>query len=191
MEYTAMIIPFETVCFDEMNKKQAEQYFDWFIRTKGERLKRLQEYIFNDNKEIILNNNPESLIELWKWFEGKIELVKKSEEEMRKEAEGMPGWMKSHILKNPIRFTVNTWVLAYDISVYLGEVVITNNPQIYWGYLTKPKRLHGVNVPRLLGFQGDMSVYLYGRIEVCMWKSVENTNERYLYDVYMKCCDML
>lgn len=57
-------------------------------------------------------------------------------------------------------------------STYFGEVFIKNNPNIYWGYLSKPKKLHGVNRPRLLGFAGDMSVYPYGRVEMCIWKTI-------------------
>lgn len=33
MSYTAMTLPFETVPFNEMKKKQAEQYFNWYVDT--------------------------------------------------------------------------------------------------------------------------------------------------------------
>lgn len=115
----------------------------------------------------------------------------KNEEEIQEEIKRMPEWMKQHILDSTMKFTSQTKILAYDIAVYFGDVIIANNPQIHWGYLTKPKRLHGVNQPRLLGFAGDMSVFAYGRIEVIMRKHLEKKDEELLYKGYLVCKDML
>lgn len=39
-------------------------------------------------------------------------------------------------------------MIAVDISAYFGEVFIKNNPNIYWGYLSKeikPLEFEGLN----------------------------------------------
>ena len=42
MSYKEMVIPFMMVPFEEMKKKQAEQYYRWYVDTLDERLDRLQ-----------------------------------------------------------------------------------------------------------------------------------------------------
>ena len=37
MDYEGMRTPFELEYFSKMNKKQAMQYFEWFMETKEER----------------------------------------------------------------------------------------------------------------------------------------------------------
>ena len=98
---------------------------------------------------------------------------------------------KAHIMSDRRKLSLNTIMIAVDISAYFGEVFIKNNPNIYWGYLSKPKKLHGVNRPRLLGFAGDMSVYVYGRVEVCIWKTIETVDNMHLFNMYQVCLKMI
>ena len=90
-----------------------------------------------------------------------------------------------------VDISLNTLIIAYDISAYLGEVIIKNHPQIKGGYLSKPKRLHGVNRPRLLGFEAGLSAYTYGRVEVCIRKSIKAPGKMYLYNAYEICVNMI
>lgn len=138
-----------------------------------------------------MDKTPDSLIGLWNWFAKQIEVCVKTEEELELEIKKRPEWMKENIVKDRRKLSINTIVLAYDISVYFGEVLIKNNTHIYWGYLSKPRKLYGVNRPRLLGFAGDMSVYPYGRVEMCIWKTIENFDNMHLYNMYHACVKML
>ena len=140
---------------------------------------------------LVLDNTPESLIGLWEWFEPQIELCPKTEIELDDEIKRFPERLRYHVLENPNKLSEKTVMIAWDIAAYLGEVVIKNNAQIRWGYLSTPKKLHGVNRPRLLGFAGDMSVYVYGRVEVCIWKSLDKTDRMRLYNMYTVCKDMM
>ena len=191
MSYKQMIIPFKTVPFEEMKKKQAEQYYRWYMDTLDERVCRLQKHIMETGNTLVLDKTPESLIGLWEWFEPRIELCQKTDLELEDEAKGFSERMRYHVMENSKKLSVETVTIAWDIAAYFGEVFIKNNPNIYWGYLSKPKKLHGVNRPRLLGFAGDMSVYAYGRVEVCIWKTLETVDNMHLFNMYQVCLKMI
>ena len=174
MQYNGMTPPFDLIPFEDMKKKQAEQYFVWYIDTIEQRIQNLEKYINLTETHMVLDKTPNSLIELWDWFSNHIEVCTKDD-----------------IMSDRRKLSLNTIMIAVDISAYFGEVFIKNNPNIYWGYLSKPKKLHGVNRPRLLGFAGDMSVYVYGRVEVCIWKTIETVDNMHLFNMYQVCLKMI
>ena len=191
MQYNGMTQPFELISFEDMKKKQAEQYFVWYIDTIEQRIQNLEKYINLTGTRMVLDKTPNSLIELWDWFSNHIEVCTKDEQELMLESAMRPDWIKAHIMSDRRKLSLNTIMIAVDISAYFGEVFIKNNPNIYWGYLSKPKKLHGVNRPRLLGFAGDMSVYVYGRVEVCIWKTIETVDNMHLFNMYQVCLKMI
>lgn len=191
MQYNGMTPPFELISFEDMKKKQAEQYFVWYIDTIEQRIQNLEKYINLTGTRMVLDKTPNSLIELWDWFSNHIEVCTKDEQELMLESTMRPDWIKAHIMSDRRKLSLNTIMIAVDISAYFGEVFIKNNPNIYWGYLSKPKKLHGVNRPRLLGFAGDMSVYPYGRVEMCIWKTIETVDNMHLFNMYQVCLKMI
>lgn len=191
MQYNGMTPPFDFIPFEDMKKKQAEQYFVWYIDTIEQRIQNLEKYINLTGTHMVLDKTPNSLIELWDWFSNHIEVCTKDEQELMLELAMRPNWIKAHIMSDRRKLSLNTIMIAVDISAYFGEVFIKNNPNIYWGYLSKPKKLHGVNRPRLLGFAGDMSVYVYGRVEVCIWKTIETVDNMHLFNMYQVCLKMI
>ena len=191
MQYNGMTPPFELISFEDMKKKQAEQYFVWYIDTIEQRIQNLEKYINLTGTRMVLDKTPNSLIELWDWFSNHIEVCTKDEQELMLESTMRPDWIKAHIMSDRRKLSLNTIMIAVDISAYFGEVFIKNNPNIYWGYLSKPKKLHGVNRPRLLGFAGDMSVYPYGRVEMCVWKTIETVDNMHLFNMYQVCLKMI
>lgn len=42
MQYNGMTPPFELISFEDMKKKQAEQYFVWYIDTIEQRIQNLE-----------------------------------------------------------------------------------------------------------------------------------------------------
>ena len=191
MQYNGMTPPFELISFEDMKKKQAEQYFVWYIDTIEQRIQNLEKYINLTGTRMVLDKTPNSLIELLDWFSNHIEVCTKDEQELMLESTMRPDWIKAHIMSDRRKLSLNTIMIAVDISAYFGEVFIKNNPNIYWGYLSKPKKLHGVNRPRLLGFAGDMSVYPYGRVEMCIWKTIETVDNMHLFNMYQVCLKMI
>ncbi len=156
------------------------------METKDNELKHLESYIQKENPNIILNKTPESLIDVWQWFEDKIEMEPRPQEEIEAEIKARPDWMKEYVATKD--FTIKTRSIAYDISIYFAEVMIANNPKLYWGVETKPKSLHGVNWSRLMGLgkSGLISAWPFNLIDVCMRKSLKEKNPNYLYELYKK-----
>ncbi len=184
-----METPFALTPFGDMSKKQADQYYQWFLTEKEHRIQQLEQYVKQSTNNISLDKEPDSLIDLWEWFEGNIEWENKTEQELHNELDGQPNWMRPHILAETRKMTVLTLALGMDISIYFGETLIYNNPSIYWGYKTSPKKLDGVNRPILLGFKGEVCVYPYTLIQVCIRKSTEHKNKNQLYDLYNTWCN--
>ena len=84
-----METPFEFISPRERNKKQTKQYFDWFLTQIDTRIEILQNYIDKTStKKNVLDKSPESLIDLWEWFEDKIVEEKMTDEEIEKMLEG-------------------------------------------------------------------------------------------------------
>ena len=157
--YERLISPLEGVFFEEMNKKQVVQYFDWFMETKSERLRYLEEYVHNNGGRVQFDYSPESLIDLWIWFKDKIVWEEQTQEEIEEELCRTPERFRHLVLENTKKLSDQTLMIAVDISVYFGECIIENNPTIHWSYLMKPKTLDGVNRPILVGFKGNVCVF--------------------------------
>ena len=68
MQYNGMTPPFDLIPFEDMKKKQAEQYFVWYIDTIEQRIQNLEKYINLTGTHMVLDKTPNSLIELWDWF---------------------------------------------------------------------------------------------------------------------------
>jgi hypothetical protein len=184
MEYPLMETPFVLVSFKDMNKKQAEQYFIWYMREKEKRIKQLEQYVNQDSQHVFLDKSPESLIPLWEWFEDKIEWEKGSEEEMQEELFGKPEQIRKILLQNTKRATVLTMALVEDIAIYFSDTIIFNNPTVHWGYKMKPKKLDGVNQPIMLGFKGGICVNPRGLVELCIMRSSRKRNKEELFETY-------
>lgn len=154
MDYELMVPPFETKSFFEMNKKEAKEYFEWFIGNIPARIEQLKNtYEGLGGKSYDLDFSVNSLRDLWEWYIKNVEIIDKSEEEILKEKEELPEWLKKDVLTIKIS---TTWLaVAIDISMYLGEVLVRNNDKLEWGFVTKPKKVSHVNKPVIIGFKND------------------------------------
>ena len=69
-----MVTTFELVAFEDMNKKQVEEYFQWFMSERKNRLRQLEQYVnYSNNHKMSFNKSSESLVPIWEWFERQIE----------------------------------------------------------------------------------------------------------------------
>ena len=182
--YPIMEPPFLSFPIEEMKKKQVEQHFNWYMAQIEGRIKQLNEFINLENKELVLDKTPESLIDLWEWFQGHIEYEDKTEEEINKSCEGQPEWFQEILRKSTKKMTLLTMALAEDIAIYFSETMIHNHPQVHWGYLMKPKKLDGAKLPILLGFECNLSANPRNLVSVCIYKSTEKKNKYELYETY-------
>ena len=182
--YPIMEPPFLSFPIEDMKKKQVEQHFNWYMTQIEGRIKQLNEFINLEKKDVVLDKTPESLIDLWEWFQEHIEYEDKTEEEINKSCEGQPEWFQEILRQDTKKMTLLTMALAEDIAIYFSETMIHNHPQVHWGYLMKPKKLDGVNIPILLGFKGNDCVNPRTLITVCIYKTTEKKNKYKLYEVY-------
>lgn len=95
MNYLMMVPPFEMKPFEEMNKEEAKQHFNWFISEIPNRinyLKSFYEYT-GGGKQEQLDFSVESLRLLWSWFLPFIKTEKLTEEKIKKKTDQLPKWV--------------------------------------------------------------------------------------------------
>jgi hypothetical protein len=181
MIYPMFAPPFKFDGFETMTKKQAQQYFDWYISCIPERVKLLEELFANVwQSDVAFDYSMESVYLLWEEFEKHIEVEVKSKKQIMAENQGVPEFLIEELLKDRRYVANNTLVFAMDFAMYLGEVLARNWPGIYWGFFTKPKNMASVNQPVLLGFKYD--TYLDPRriIQTGCGRSIDKKNPSYL-----------
>lgn len=184
MNYKMMVPPIEVGNFVDLSKKQAEIHFNWYLNEIPFRLSQLEKYANESKSKIVFNQEPYSLIAIWKWFENLITVEKKSKREIEKELSQYPIWLHDSIVENNEKFSSETLILGMDISIYFAQTFIKNNPSIHWGYFTKPKKRASVNKPVLLGFCGEQDLDPREIVLNCMRKSLREKDENMLLNFY-------
>lgn len=183
MEYMLMISPFEYDDFIYMTKSQVDVYFKWYVGEIDNRLKILSTFLFESGENIDLDFSEESLIPLWNWYESKIIVEKKSEEEIENDRMTYPAWVFETMSADKI--SLETYKYGMDIAMYFAEIIRRNsNGKIYWGYFTKPKSRVSVNRPVLLGFKADMDLDPRSIVVTCTQRSSRERNKEILYNTY-------
>ncbi len=155
MEYYMMKPPMKKVAFKEMKKKEVEEYFAWYMSEISTRIEMLKTVVMEESG-IELDYSLDSLVGLWGWFEGKIYFVDRDKELYQEALDRAPEWFKPYVSDKFLSY--ETLMYAMDIAIYYGEIIVKNNPQITWGYFSKPKNRAGVNEPTLLGFTANMDL---------------------------------
>ena len=183
MDYKSVSMPIIKKEFKDMSPTEAENYFNWYVSEIKQRIALLQNYILHEGINIELNYTPESLISLWGWYEDKIAIVEKTEEELEQEILKYPSWMHEEISKTKISY--DTLKYSWDVALYFAEVMIKNSQgKIKWGYFIKPKKRVSVNEPVLLGFKGDIDLNPRLIVMTCTRRSSRNREVKRLYDIY-------
>ena len=178
-----MISPIEHKGFRSLTKAQAKQYFEWYVEQTDLRINQLSQYMQSTNgTAFFCDYTPESLIDLWEWFEPQIRVVEKSADEYEAELKRFPSWMHDSISKETM--SIKTLALITDISFHFAQTFITQNPSVYWGYFTKPKNKVSVNMPVLMGFQSNMKLDPRRIVYVCALKSCRTCDKKRLFDIY-------
>jgi len=202
-DYEWLIPPFEFPLgvsdLSNMTKKQAQEYFDWFIPKIPERVEYLRNRCAKDLSISVkeLDFSPDSLKPLWVWFL-KIAKVEKMPDELLAKRQEHFGHLKvSAIFENDNQLSVVTQFIIRDIGMYLGKVFTDNYNSITWNYLAKPKRDIHVNKPQLFGFVDtnytppfELTFEPIHKTNVQAGKLISNTQkETDLYDIVMRFVD--
>ncbi|KWX74599.1 hypothetical protein AMQ84_19425 [Paenibacillus riograndensis] len=151
----ALVAPFEIIPFEIMTKKEAKQYFDWFVLQIPTRIDTLiahyVETLGGGKEELDLSQ--ESLVNLWKWFIQRIEMVPKTKEELEEDVDAAPDWLKEEVANNTLKFSEFTSSLIIDVGIYFGSVFLNEMRTLEWGIIHKPKKYVYVNRPIIIGFK--------------------------------------
>lgn len=178
-----MIPPFKQTEFKTLKKKEVQEYFEWYVNQLDYRIHILTDYVFSEGTDIDFNYSPQSLIPLWGWYEKKIVIVDKTEEELAYDYKKYPEWIHDDIPKTKI--SPETMKYGMDIAIYFAEVMVRNsNGKIQWGYFTKPKSRVSVNEPVLLGYKNGMDLNPRLITTNCTLHSSREFNEMRLYETY-------
>lgn len=187
MDYPLMEPPFEVKPFEKMTKKEAQIHFEWYVSeipNRIELLRRAYEIMREGNKDK-LDLSPQSLIFLWEWFLPNIEITLKDKEEIEREVQIAPDWLKENIQMDNKKLSLGTLTLLMDIAIYFGEVFVNNFDNIKWGYVTRPKSLAYVNKPVLTGFRTNIELDPRNLVYIATLKVVKGVNNRdTLYNLY-------
>lgn len=168
MEYDYLVSSFDFDSFDNISKKQADEYFRWYVSQSETRIDLLKMFIDeNHSGGVNFDYSPNSLVPLWKWFEDEILF----------NGQGFGSESEND-------FSGGVLKIITDISFYFAEVFIKNTPTIKWGYFTKPKNRMSVNKPVLVGFKADMILDPRLVVRNCAYRSADNKNSEILYNIY-------
>ena len=144
--------PHISLNFTSFTKRQAKEYFAWYLSVLSERVEYLSQKCSKDLRVPLssFDCSPESLILIWRWFIKKSKIEKTPREELEKMTFYARIFGESYINKE--QYTVVSQFIMHDIGMYLGKTFIKNYPVLKWDYHTKPKNGHDTNQPVIYGF---------------------------------------
>ncbi len=153
MSYDPIILP-TNVNFRDMKKSELKNYSDWFLNEKPSRLDILLSDVhetkgFHDWK---MDKSPESLKRLGEWFAGKV--ARKSRTNEDESSTKLQNDFDDQNL--PLDFF--TLSRAFDVGMYLGEVMISTFPFARWSQRLKPKNEFDYGKMVIVGKNEKMSM---------------------------------
>ena len=163
-EYEPLIIRADKP-FQEMTKKEADAYYEWFLSKIDERSDYLREIVSEAlNIQIEqLDFTLDSTLLIWKWFLKEAKLDKTPESELDKIRKGLLGQPQSFIdnmvERARVELSIRTEYILRDIGMYIGKMFISNYESLKWTIKYKPKSYIYVNVPIIVGFVDDKPEY--------------------------------
>lgn len=145
--------------FKELSKREAKEYFEWFLSHVDERSNYIRAKVSDGLKISIdlVDFSMESLVYVWRWFLQVAELQKTPEEvfkNIRRELEmsGAPGeFIEDEIRERSRELSIFSRYVIRDIGMYVGKMFVTNYESLRWDYYTK-KRDSFANMPQIFGF---------------------------------------
>lgn len=163
-EYEPLLMPINKP-FQEMTKKEADAYYEWFLSKIDERSEYLREVI---SKSLHIQREQldftlDSTVLIWKWFLGVAELTKTPQGVLDNLRKGLLGQQQSFIdhmvEQSRVELSVCTEYILRDIGMYLGKMFVSNYENLSWTIRYKPKSYIYVNMPLVVGFIDDKPEY--------------------------------
>lgn len=149
MTYSIIRPPF-ALNFREMSGNELEAYREWFHEVVPERILELTKAVnatsgFQKWKP---DRTPESLDLLGVWFDGQVELRRRTPEEV----EEVRSMLTFPIDVPDGELTNKSFSLAMDIGMYFGEVILKNLTGTRWDQPLRAKSFVDYGQPVIMGF---------------------------------------
>ena len=158
-------MPPVTKSFQELSKKEANDYFSWFLSHIDERSLYLVDKVSVDLKTSrdLLDFSLDSTKIIWEWFLHVAEVTKTPQNVLanfEKSLEGKPRSFIEHMLKDYEKeLSVFTEYVLRDIGMYIAKMFISSFQCLKWTIKYTPKSYVHVNVPLIAGFVDDNETY--------------------------------
>jgi len=151
--YPLMDPPMGAVSYSEMTKKQAQEYFNWYVQEIPVRINILMGAIEASGVQNMeqFDLTSESLNPLWAWLKERIKTTPKSQEKMNELRNTLPSWILEDV--SNWELDTGTLTLAVDVSLYFAEVFLRKYPHLQWDFKSKPKSDAYLNKPVVTGFK--------------------------------------
>jgi hypothetical protein len=153
-QYPKMVAPFPVKPFDQMTKKEAKQYFDWYVGQMDVRIGLLKGIYKDSGGEGELDETPESLTPLWNWFTKRVRARPMTERDFdyeREQARLVAAAARSkgaqvseaqikvaeqffveQAKHSGVRLSEETEALCVDVAFYLVKALMNNYPTVHW-----------------------------------------------------------
>jgi hypothetical protein len=179
--YNIIQPPF-TLKFREMSKKELQNYYHWFREVIPERINELTSAVRTSNsfEDWEPDYNPSSLNLLGKWFATQVQMRSRSQDEIDEITAKFP------FPRSDRELTDRTISLAMDISMYLSQTLLRNNPLLDWDQPFGSKKFIDYGQPVLVGFMHGIPVNPVGVVTTLAYGLIRKTKTgmglREMYD---------
>lgn len=137
-EYPLVNFPYNLRTIDRtiLTDDNLKNYYQWFVGIRLERLGVLNKVVFNREE---INFDKKELTALQYFLQDSITTNEKTEDIIKKEYNQLPKKLrKAHKIK-PYQFVEPTYSIAFDVSIYFGELILMNIKKTEWNLETNPK----------------------------------------------------
>ena len=179
--------PVRTLRLRELSKRELREYDRWFHEVTPERVGELADFVRRSPgfEHWRPDYSRGSLDSLGRWLATKVETRQRTQEELDEIASRLPH--REYVSQNAL--TDRTISLAYDVGMYLGEVLVRNNPTLGWDQIFGSKRFIDYGRPVIVGFRGKVPFNPVGMLLTYVGKLERGTDRgrglRELYDVWI------
>lgn len=182
VDYPIVLVPRSfSGSFFEMNKKEAEEYFRWFIKQIDYRIQLLEDNMTNCD----LNYKRDSFLCLYNWFERNVSYRKMTNQEIEEEKENIIDLLKENIDVGEETFTDETVSICFDIGIYLGESIRNAVEGVNWTFDTSSKKHINYAQPTLKKDGIKVELNPKNIMEILARKTIEGrAKESALMDLY-------
>ena len=154
MTYQIPEPPFAVTDFKGMPKSQLKIYYHWFMNQIQTRVGLLLELVHDTDeyKDWVADYSMDSFSRLNDWFALQVETYPRSAEQTAEMEKKLPFGFEV----DDFDLTTQTLAIAFDIGIYLGQVMLRQHPSLKWEQSLKNKRFIEYGKPVLVGFKVDV-----------------------------------